>query len=154
LIYLFRHGIADFEEEGTGIKIEDPGLNSDGIWQVKKTCESGIKLGINPARIFTSPLLRAKETAEICKLYGWGQSGLFISEKLLPDSNPEELVDKIRQDQVKDDVVLVSHYPILGKLSEKILSKELGFYIRNGALLGIDLEDSESLKGEVSVYLS
>lgn len=152
-VYLFRHGMANFEEEGTGKKITDPGLNPEGRDQVKRVLDKAIELGINPSKILTSPLGRARETAEICKSNGWGKNGFIVSDNLLPGSDPLRLMKQLLEEQTQGSLVIVAHYPILGKLAKKALGKDLGFYIRNGALLGLELPDKDHPKGDVSVYL-
>ena len=152
-VYLFRHGMADFEEEGTGKKIADPGLNQDGRNQVKRVCDKATELGIRPGRILTSPIIRARETADICHSSGWGKNGFTVSENLLPGADPQKLLEQVLAEQSQDSLVLVAHYPILGKLAKKVLGKDLGFHIRNGAVLGLELSDKEHSKRDVSIYL-
>lgn len=152
-VYLFRHGMADFEEEGTGKKIADPGLSPDGRSQVKSVLGKASELGIHPGRVLTSPLIRAMETAEICKSEGWGSDGFVVSESLLPGSDPQRLLEQILEEQSQGSVVLVAHYPIIGKLAKKVLGRDLGFHIRNGAVLGLELPDKDHPKGDVSIYL-
>ncbi len=60
MIYLMRHGADDDSRLGGW---SDAGLSEHGVEQVGRACEGLSRLGI--ARIFSSDLPRARETAEI-----------------------------------------------------------------------------------------
>ena len=62
-IYLIRHGETDWNIEGRYQGQADPPLNQRGIEQAEKLCEQ-LK-GEDLELVFTSPLLRAKQTAAI-----------------------------------------------------------------------------------------
>ncbi|MBC7869706.1 MAG: phosphohistidine phosphatase SixA, partial [Chitinophagaceae bacterium] len=61
-LYFMRHGIA---EEGVGVSDHDRRLTSRGIQRVETAGRVLKMTGINPAHIYSSPRIRAKQTAEI-----------------------------------------------------------------------------------------
>ena len=66
--YLFRHGETEYNRlklrQGQGINI---GLNATGFAQAEKLAQNSLTLGIEV--IYTSPLVRARETADIVARY-------------------------------------------------------------------------------------
>ena len=63
MIYLVRHGQTDWNVEKRLMGLTDISLNESGILQAKLLGKEASQLKID--RIFSSNLLRAKETAEI-----------------------------------------------------------------------------------------
>ncbi len=62
-IYLIRHGQTDWNAEARIQGREDVPLNASGVLQAHR-CGAALA-GIRPARMITSPLFRARETARI-----------------------------------------------------------------------------------------
>ncbi len=61
-LYLMRHGHA---EPGYGIADEDRALTDVGVERVRNAAHVLAQIGIAPAHIYSSPRLRAKQTAQI-----------------------------------------------------------------------------------------
>ena len=62
-LYLLRHGIA--EEQRPGKSDADRALTPEGIQKTKQAARGMRALGIRPDQVLSSPLTRARETAEI-----------------------------------------------------------------------------------------
>src|SRR5687767_4111114 len=95
-IILFRHGHA-IDETGS------PSLGDAGRWLSGKGRERTRAMGKKlfarskrrPAEIWTSPLVRAVQTAEIL---AWGADlteEVYVHEELSPGHDPEEVVDRL-----------------------------------------------------------
>lgn len=63
-LYFFRHGHA---EDAQGPDFDDFArkLTNKGVERTVAAAQALLKLGVKPARIYTSPRLRARQTAEI-----------------------------------------------------------------------------------------
>jgi phosphohistidine phosphatase len=141
ILYIFRHGEAEATAESPEKTDESRRLTSEGREQVKKVCEEARKLGANPTVIMSSPLVRAKQTAEIAKEIMNPKADLKIDNCLEPESEPEEVYKALSRLTRKDEFVLVTHVPILGHLiSDLVVWKELGDHIEfhNGAMMKIE----------------
>ena len=104
MIYIVRHGQTDWNVEGRYAGRVDVKLNSKGIEQAKITAEklSGIKFD----KVFSSPLKRAIQTAEIiCN------GRINTDERIIERCNGElegklktEIIEKIEINEFLDDI--------------------------------------------------
>ena len=63
-IYLLRHGIAEPQSEGNRFSDADRALTPQGITKLRQTGLGLKKLGVSLDLVASSPLVRARETAE------------------------------------------------------------------------------------------
>lgn len=64
-IYLIRHGETDYNKRKRLQGVTDIPLNAQGIWLARKTAEGLRDIAFD--RIYSSPLIRARRTAEIIR---------------------------------------------------------------------------------------
>ncbi len=64
-IYLIRHGQTTLNAEGKALGQSDIGLTKEGVEEVERLAQHLSGLGVRPDRIYTSPLVRAKRTAQL-----------------------------------------------------------------------------------------
>jgi phosphohistidine phosphatase len=118
---LFRHGIAVEREEWDGPDTDRP-LTERGVKRVSQVA-AGLKwLEIQPTYIFSSPLVRALETADILQASLSIPSVVKRVDDLLPDANPERLLAAFRDLPPECTVVCVGHEPHLGFAASMMLS--------------------------------
>ena len=118
---LLRHGIAVEREEWDGADDDRP-LTERGAKRVSQVA-TGLKwLEVQPTYIFSSPLIRALETADIL------QAGLSIPsaikrvDELLPDANPERLLALFSSLPPEACALCVGHEPHLGLTASLMLA--------------------------------
>ena len=120
-IYLLRHGEA--------LSKADPAITSDsvrpltdeGIKRTRQSAEGLATLGIEFDAVFTSPWLRAKQTAALaCEVLGIG-SKLYEMEELAGDRTVEEVMNAMVRKSQLEDVMLVGHNPLLSDLASYLL---------------------------------
>lgn len=75
-IYLIRHGQTVLNVERRALGQSDIGLTDEGVEEVKRLALHLKEQGVQPQRIYTSPLLRALRTAELLQ----SNLGGFIEE--------------------------------------------------------------------------
>ena len=109
-LYFFRHGAAMPAPPGGS----DAGriLTEEGR---KAVCVGGkglLRIGVNPDRILTSPLLRARETATLLaeSLDSGGETELVNS--LLPDADPRGFLAELARSSSRR-ILCVGHLPFL-----------------------------------------
>jgi phosphohistidine phosphatase len=123
-IYLLRHGKA----EDAGSRAGDAGraLANQGRKDIIAVAQWMKKQGLLFDLIATSPLIRARETAEIVAA-ALGQAGnVRIWETLLPDGDPDTICQDLGQFNEDAQVLLVSHEPLLSLLISNIISGTSG----------------------------
>lgn len=118
---LLRHGIAVERGEWKGADADRP-LTDRGAKRVVQVAAGLKQLGVQPSCVFTSPLVRARETAKILHARLCLRSGIRVVDELFSDGAPDGIL-KVLQDTAPDAcVILVGHEPHLGLLASLLLS--------------------------------
>ncbi len=122
-LLLIRHGIAeefDLFMAAGGTDAERP-LTEQGRKKMRKAANR-LRSQINTLdRLVTSPLLRARETAEIVSRV-FGNLPLIERPELIPDSPPRAILAWLSQLDTVHTVALVGHEPHLGLLAGVLLA--------------------------------
>ncbi len=156
-LYIVRHAIAT--ARGTpGMKDDDRPLTEDGIAKMRLAAAGLRALGYVPEVILSSPLARAKQTADILlKSFGKGIE-LRITSSLAPLGARDELYREIGQIGSKlNRLMLVGHQPSLGEIAGEIAfgSPEHFIELKKGGACVIELESlSGTFKGSLVSLLT
>ena len=122
-LYLMRHGLA--VERGT------PGYDSDrerpltpkGERRIRRVAEALQRMELSFDVILSSPLVRARQTADVLLEEVKTRRELRLTEHLAPGGNAKELVSLIQGlPGPPQDVLLVGHEPDLGHLTSLLLT--------------------------------
>jgi len=146
-IYVVRHGEA---LEGDIDELRE--LCEKGEKQAKKVGKKLKKLNINIDEIFSSPMRRAIQTAEIIAKEIKFKNKINITESLMPFSDPDEILNHIlyiNKDKNKDKILVVGHQPFLGNFINFISSSESSeIKVKRGCLCKIVIENKKFKKIE------
>lgn len=141
-LLIVRHAIALDREEWATISKDDRErpINEEGAKKMKKV-SVGLKrlLGEDPSCIITSPLLRAKQTADLL-LNEMPSSSLVETETLAPEQDVETFTAHLRTSIVPGATLIacVGHEPHLNHLIAWLVSKSrngIGDLKKGGACL-------------------
>jgi phosphohistidine phosphatase len=115
LVYLMRHGTA--VDRADPACPPDPArpLTSEGRRRTSAAAKGLAAFGVVPVQIWTSPYLRAKETADIVREMLRAPLPPIETEALLPGAAPERIQSELRQARL-DSVLCVGHLPHLDRL--------------------------------------
>ncbi|MEB3201421.1 MAG: histidine phosphatase family protein [Synechococcus sp.] len=118
-LLLWRHGIA--AERHPDHPDAERALTAEGIQRTAAVAEQLVRLQLSCARLLSSPLKRAVQTAELGVAAGLA-SGFGIEASLAPGGNPRPLL------QVGHGLRLglVGHEPDLGALASRLLGLPAG----------------------------
>jgi phosphohistidine phosphatase len=98
-------------------------LTESGREDIEAVATSLRKLRVGFDRIATSPLKRAKETAEIVvNAYEESTPKLEIWEELRPEGNRQEAIQRLSRIKQDADILLVGHEPFLSLLAGEMIS--------------------------------
>ena len=98
-------------------------LTEAGRDDIEYVASSLRKLKVGLDRIATSPLKRAKETAEIVvNVYEESAPKLEIWEELRPEGDRQEAIQRLSRLRQDADILLVGHEPYLSSLAGEIIS--------------------------------
>lgn len=117
---LFRHGIAVERDEWDGGEAERP-LTEKGAKRVIQAARGLVALDVTPTHLFTSPLVRAHETAKLLQAACRARVSIRICDELLPGAPPDKispLLDVLPPDAC---VICVGHEPYLGEAAGLLL---------------------------------
>jgi phosphohistidine phosphatase len=139
-LYIVRHAIA--VPHGTpGVAEDDRYLTEEGIEKMEKAAAGLLKIGAVPQLVLSSPLVRARQTADILLNVFDKKIRLIETVHLAPGGNRKELYDQIREYQDSASLALVGHQPSLGEIAGEIAwgSWEHYFELKKGGTCAIDL---------------
>jgi len=118
---LVRHGIAVERDEWDGADAGRP-LTERGAKRVAQVAAGLKRLDVRPVYIFSSPLVRAVETARIlCTVLALSDSVSQVPE-LAPDAEPSRILTFFRKLPPDSCVLCVGHEPHLGLLAGVLLT--------------------------------
>lgn len=111
-IYFLRHGEA--EEKKEGMEDKDRPLTSFGAAAISSVGRSLEKIVDGFDLILASPLLRARQTADIVRNIFGIEDKILESESLLVGTPPSVLLEEIKKQRDVSRLLIVGHQPHLG----------------------------------------
>jgi phosphohistidine phosphatase len=142
-LYVLRHAIAVPHGEAGYEKDSDRPLTAKGAKKMRKIARGMASLGIRPDVILSSPLPRARQTAEIAA----GELGLEkrvrISGSLAVGGDHGDLIREINEQHASAGaVMIVGHEPYLSGLISVLLSDSAGVDItmKKGGLCKVQVD--------------
>jgi phosphohistidine phosphatase len=153
-IYLIRHGIAG--EKGTYADDRERPLNKKGDRQTKKVAKKLMSLEVKFDLILTSPLVRAKQTAEILKKTGLSQE-ITESADLIPMGNFTNWLNWVtawHKSSQGQSLALVGHQPDLGNWAERLVwgSVRENLVLNKAGVIGVNLPENENIVGYCTLF--
>jgi len=120
-LYVMRHGIAvDRGSAGFSDDSKRP-LTVEGKKKMKQIMAGLIKLGFDLDWIVSSPLVRARETAEIVAEELGTRPPLDLCDALGPGGSPESLISFLAKHSNRKRVLVVGHEPDLSELVARLI---------------------------------
>jgi phosphohistidine phosphatase len=144
-LYFLRHGIAANRDEWSGDDASRP-LTSEGRKCMEREAKGMEDLNVCPDRIITSPLKRAKETAQIVAERLHLEDKLIEDERLAGSFDAGRLAELLRDHKTDQTLMLVGHEPDFSEtIGELIGGASLD--LKKGGLARIDLDDASAKHG-------
>jgi phosphohistidine phosphatase len=141
-LYILRHAEA-VDHDDPKFKDADRPLTPKGIERTRLLAHVLRQMEIGFDVILTSPLLRAKDTAEILERGLRLHDAVQASEHLKPGGSVDRLIDQINSlKPAPDAVVLVGHEPFLSGLISTLCTGGSGLVVtlKKGALCRMEVE--------------
>ena len=146
LLFL-RHGVAE-PRETWGDHDERRPLSVPGRKAMERTAATFVELGLTPDVIITSPLTRARQTAEIAAR-GLGMSDRVVSDpRLEPGFDAEALSDILGEHSGSDVLMLVGHEPDLSLTVGSLIGGGR-VVCKKGGLARVDVDAASPGDGEL-----
>ena len=142
-LYLMRHGIAVAADDLGVVQDKERPLTSKGIKRIRRAARGIRRLGIEFDGVLTSPLLRARQTADIVAAALDLQSRLEEITELAPECSVEQLIICLTRYQDRDHLLLVGHQPLLGQTLAGLIEPNSGtkfqFDLGKGSLCRVEI---------------
>ncbi len=142
-VYLVRHGIAQERLGGAVLNDSQRPLTDEGKTEMKQVAHALKRLNVKPDLVVASPLVRAKQTAEIIREVLGPSDELKITDSLAPGGSASGVYKFLRQFHQIEEVFLVGHEPDIGQLAANLLwaGSELNIPFKKGAVCRVDVFD-------------
>ena len=138
-IYLIRHGLAEERGDSWPDDAKRP-LTDEGISRMRKSVRGLSRLGVTLDVVLTSPLVRARQTAEIVAAGVSPRPSLISAESLAPDGSFAAVVADLEKHVRKGRIALVGHEPGIGELAARLIGSRHAIEFKKGAVCRIDVE--------------
>jgi phosphohistidine phosphatase len=150
-VYFLRHGEAGKSSRGEGGDAARR-LTEEGIARMQREAVFMHGLRLRPEVILTSPLARARQTAEIVARELGLADALAVDERLSPGFGPEELREILREHRGAAALMLVGHEP---DFSATIAACVHGGRVecKKGSLARVDFDHPDALSGTLAWLL-
>ena len=134
-VYILRHAKADFTR-----KWEESPVSEEGEKELVRVLDLAKKgFGFKPTLVATSPILRATQTADIVTRE-MGRTRSVVEECLHPDSKPARVLAYLRTLRKDEEVVLVTHMPIIFDLLHDLIGGKGEVELLNGSLAAVEFK--------------
>jgi len=157
-LIIVRHGIAEALGKGNEFSDEKRVLTAEGRNRMRELVKGFAKLGIEVDSIFSSPLARALETAEILAAgAGVNKKDIKTTENLSPGAACEKLFAELKSRPGAESIVLVGHQPDLGILASKIIhgTGYASIQLKKGSIACINVTETvPTLRGDLMWLLT
>jgi phosphohistidine phosphatase len=145
-LYFMRHGIAVAADDPDFADDNERPLTNKGVKRMHRAARGLARLKIPFDGILTSPVLRARQTAEIVVGELRLESHLEAISSLAPDSTVEHLLFGLTRFQDRKHLLLVGHEPLFSQTLSALLcpsrgqDQDLAIAVRKGSLCRIEID--------------
>jgi phosphohistidine phosphatase len=137
-IYIVRHAIAADRGADWPDDTKRP-LTERGISRFRESV-SGLKpLDATIDEIFTSPLVRAKQTADLLAAGVDGRPAVKLLDVLAPGHTPAVVMAQLAKAAKRRRIALVGHEPDLGELAAHLIGARRPLPFKKGGICRIDV---------------
>jgi phosphohistidine phosphatase len=140
-IYLVRHGVA----EERSVKWPDDSkrpLTPDGMSKMKKAARGLERCDVGFDVILSSPLIRARQTADILSAELDTHPPIVNVESLVPGASWAALSADLEKYARKGPrIALVGHEPGIGELAARLIGSRHPIEFKKGAIARIDVDE-------------
>lgn len=120
-LYLFRHGPAAERDPEKWPDDADRPLTENGVERTIKAARGLAWLATDVRRVITSPLVRARQTADIVRSTLEVEPAVEVLEALAPGGDHALVLRRFERMRSAGAVILVGHEPDLGCLASRLI---------------------------------
>lgn len=152
-LYIVRHGLAG--EHGSYANDNERPLTEEGIRKTRKVAKQLKEFGLRFDLILTSPLVRAKQTAEILQEAHLGKS-LQEAAELAPGGDFAQWINWLQswRESGGNSLAIVGHEPDLSEWAQRLIWGEARqqILLKKAGVIGINLPSEGSPVGQSELF--
>ena len=137
-LYLIRHAIAADRGPEWPDDTKRP-LTERGIARFKEVVKGLRRLDVTIDEVFTSPLVRAKQTADLLAAGLEGKPPVKVLDALAPGHTSTSVMSNLARVARRRRVALVGHEPELGELAAHLIGAGRAVPFKKGGICRIDV---------------
>ena len=137
-LYLIRHGIAAERGEAWPDDAKRP-ITDEGVRRLRRIAAGLVEIGVGFDVMLTSPLVRAKQTAEIIAGGLDPHPPIVVTDALSPGATYASVVDELGKQARRRRIALIGHEPGIGALAARLIGSRHSLEFKKGAVARIDL---------------
>ena len=138
-LYIIRHGVAAERGEEYPDDSKRP-LTSSGISRLRKEAKALDAIGVAFDLILTSPLVRARQSADVFAETMKSKPTVANTDSLAPAGTPAAVMQELGRHMRKGRIALVGHEPNLGELAARLIGAKSPLEFKKGGVCRIDFE--------------
>jgi len=138
-LYLIRHAVAEDRGEDWPDDAKRP-LSDDGASRMRKNARGLDRLGVTLDVIVTSPLVRARQTAEIVANALNPKPPIVTAESLAPGGTYQAITADLEKQAKRSRIAIVGHEPAIGELAARLIGSRHSVPFKKGAMCRIDVD--------------
>lgn len=138
-LYLVRHAIAEERGEAYPDDRLRP-LSARGMAKFRKAAVGLGRFGITFDRVLSSPLVRARQTAEMLAEHAGGHAEIVEAASLAPEGTYKGLMVDLEACSRFESIALVGHEPSIGALAARLVGLRAPLEFKKGAVCRVDVD--------------
>ena len=150
-LYLVRHAIAAERGSEWPDDTKRP-LTERGINRFKEGVKGLRRLDVTIDEVFTSPLVRARQTAELLAAGVEGKPPVKLLEALAPGHTSASVMSNLAKVAKRRRIALVGHEPELGELAAYLIGAGRALPFKKGGICRIDVGSLTSKRAASLVW--
>ena len=137
-LYLIRHGIAEDRGEAWPDDTKRP-LTEQGISRLVKESRGLARLGVSFDVVVTSPLVRARQTADAVAGTFDPRPPIVVIDSLSPGGTYQAVLADLEKQTRRSRIALVGHEPGIGELAARMIGSRHPLEFKKGGMCRIDV---------------
>lgn len=139
-LYFVRHGLAEDRGDAWPDDTKRP-LTDEGMSRMRRAARALARLGVTVDVVLSSPLVRARQTADLLAGGLDPRPSIVNVDSLTPDGSYAAVIADLEKHSRKCRIALVGHEPMIGELAARLIGSRHPIEFKKGAICRIDVED-------------
>jgi phosphohistidine phosphatase len=139
-LYFVRHGLAEERGDAWPDDTKRP-LTEEWMSRLRKAVRGLARIGVSVDVVLTSPLVRARQTADIVAGGLDPRPSIVNVDSLAPAGSYAAVLADLEKHSRKCRLALVGHEPMLGELAARLVGSRHPIEFKKGGVCRIDVED-------------